>query len=558
MAFIVKLYNSSAEKHRVNKNGYLNNELILSGTLKENCDISHPVILVQGEITSAPSYNYCQIANFLRYYFIDRIVIVRANLYEIHCTVDVLMSFKNYILNLTPFVTRWEGSTETLYPDKKLPVKSDIIYTRYDSSIDSPFSNGANAGFVAVVTFTGFPFSVKPSETPPTNNQLPYYDLFYYNYDETDLIRHNNSMCANMHNTTLKFLLLSPFQDNAWGDDSVYLENFLGRVLQSENAANAIMSVRLYPITFTSLFTKITEREDADKLVVLGDMSFPWGVKGTDNGDRVTPTVQPFVLGDNFTDVYYGYMLTNSMETQYKVATIQIPAGDWTNYAGYSKYRIYLPFYGYADLNAYEILGSTLEVWYQIDWDTGKAIIRVINTQLNRVIFTANCIVGQDIAISQTNAAEIEARRSQILDSFAGNVTASGITAIAGALMLLVPGATPASIGMIAGGAAGMATTAANAVGSLDTLIPNTNIGILSNTALMCDLNKPFIIKESSNIQYPTNYEELIGKPYNKIVQLSSILGYAEIGEVHLEGFLQSNSEELDMIEKQLKSGIIL
>ena len=91
----IRLMAYSGKRNKINKAGNFYNEWVTSGTLRENTSFLHPVIVI--EKPTAPmknSYNYMYIPEFKRYYYINDIVSVRNNLWEIHADVDVL--FSNY------------------------------------------------------------------------------------------------------------------------------------------------------------------------------------------------------------------------------------------------------------------------------------------------------------------------------------------------------------------------------------------------------------------------------------------------------------------------------
>lgn len=85
----------SGKRNKIKKAGNFYNQWTTSGTLREQTSFLHPVIVI--EKPTAPmknSYNYMYIPEFKRYYFINDIVSIRNNLWEIHADVDVL--FSNY------------------------------------------------------------------------------------------------------------------------------------------------------------------------------------------------------------------------------------------------------------------------------------------------------------------------------------------------------------------------------------------------------------------------------------------------------------------------------
>lgn len=75
----------------------LNNQTTITGTLKQECSIINPVIMV--EIDNPSSFNYMYIPSFNRYYYITDIVSVRNGLWRISGRVDVLMSFSGELMN---------------------------------------------------------------------------------------------------------------------------------------------------------------------------------------------------------------------------------------------------------------------------------------------------------------------------------------------------------------------------------------------------------------------------------------------------------------------------
>ena len=95
------LYKTQSERERINKT--LSDSLTLTGTLRGESSVINPSFIIQYENLS--SYNYCYISDFGRYYFINNITSIRNGLWKIDCSVDVLMSYKQAILNLNVIVS---------------------------------------------------------------------------------------------------------------------------------------------------------------------------------------------------------------------------------------------------------------------------------------------------------------------------------------------------------------------------------------------------------------------------------------------------------------------
>lgn len=98
---IIDLYVNTSERQAINKT--LQNVLSLSGTLRNESSVTNPKFIIEHRNPTA--FNYCYIPEFNRYYFITDIVSVRTNLWRIECSVDVLMSFQQQILDLDVVVS---------------------------------------------------------------------------------------------------------------------------------------------------------------------------------------------------------------------------------------------------------------------------------------------------------------------------------------------------------------------------------------------------------------------------------------------------------------------
>lgn len=92
----ITLYINNSERQAISKN--LSSGIVFTGSLRNESSVINPVVLI--EATNLSSCNYAYIPEFGRYYFITDIVSVRTDLWRISMHVDVLMSFKNQILNL--------------------------------------------------------------------------------------------------------------------------------------------------------------------------------------------------------------------------------------------------------------------------------------------------------------------------------------------------------------------------------------------------------------------------------------------------------------------------
>lgn len=95
-------YKNSSDFNVINKD--ITEQFTLTGTLKVGTDIISPVIWIDSD-TTILSVNYCYIPELERYYFIDKITLVKNQIYSLYLSTDVLMTFKTEILASKAHVT---------------------------------------------------------------------------------------------------------------------------------------------------------------------------------------------------------------------------------------------------------------------------------------------------------------------------------------------------------------------------------------------------------------------------------------------------------------------
>lgn len=97
----------------------------VTGTLREGCSIIDPVIKIEGISGSdLPYLNYLEIVEFGRYYYIRDIVLV-GKLFEVHCHIDVLNTYKDQIKPLRAVIARQEQVNNVMLTDGLLKTYAD-------------------------------------------------------------------------------------------------------------------------------------------------------------------------------------------------------------------------------------------------------------------------------------------------------------------------------------------------------------------------------------------------------------------------------------------------
>lgn len=136
-------YKCSADPIRVDKTAYLETIDTLDGTFREQTSILNMTMTLAYD--RVPAFNYVYVPEFGRYYFVSNPVMIRNGLWNINLSIDVLMTYRDAIHNLTAFVDRSETGSNPMLLDDLLAVEEgqeleDIEITNYvltpEESID--------------------------------------------------------------------------------------------------------------------------------------------------------------------------------------------------------------------------------------------------------------------------------------------------------------------------------------------------------------------------------------------------------------------------------------
>lgn len=135
----VTLYVNSSENNRVTKS--LSSGVTFTCEFKDQSSIYTPSILI-GTSTNLTGYNYADISDFGRKYFITDIVLVRANLYLLKLKTDVLSTWSSQVLACSAVIARQEGDYNLYLDDPEFKVYNNKEVDCYKFS--SPFSKSLN------------------------------------------------------------------------------------------------------------------------------------------------------------------------------------------------------------------------------------------------------------------------------------------------------------------------------------------------------------------------------------------------------------------------------
>lgn len=235
-------------------------------------------------------------------------------------------------------------------------------------------------------------------------------------------------------------------------------------------------------------------------------------------------------------EITLGYLPTGvsapvvtSQFTDIDCGTITIPLKQKNalDYPPYTDIQIYLPFIGIEPLNAYDLVGGTLNVTYRIDVYTGACVAKLtakrngLNCKLYE--FAGNC--GYELPLTSGNFV-----------GMVGNVISGAVT---GAL-----------IGGVGGAVLGGARSAIHS--NMDV----RRSGNLSANAGICGSRIPYVIITRAVPYDAANYNMFYGYPSNKTVYLSNCKGYTKVKDIILH--TSATDEEKQEIESLLKEGVYL
>lgn len=517
------LYKNTAEVNRVNKTAYITEVLSLEGTLREECSLITPSISVHSNGLIIANYAY--IPEFNRYYFITDITSVRNGLWRIDMQVDVLMSFKDNILNLQCAVVRNENEFDLRIIDNELPVS----FTKYSNIVDSVTTK----------------------------------------FNVTDAVQLGNAFYVTVVSSQLEPL---PSDPNEWVDG--YTDGILN-----------VPSQILYPSKYTIKVYRILQRNDLLKFMdtILSDttkvqyvlnmcilpLNDVWGDFKTVTAMLVGNTV--------IRDVYVGILIVENNKNDNK--NILTYYSDYfvnrsitfLDFKPYTEYSIYIPFYGWYSIPIDIVQNKRLCVRYSFNFLDGKSVIQLFtssnsNTEAIDIIDTLEVELGINVPITYTNS--VDRQRITAMNSLsflqgalsgAGQIVSGGILAVAGGSPItMAAGASQVASGAVTMVNAGI-EWAKNEIANVDSGGALQAKGSFSKMfGCLNILIRKTSVQNLVESQDLSNYRRLYGIPLNKVKKLNELTGYTKIANTHLEDFTFATSTELSILETMLYSGFIL
>lgn len=120
----INLYTTTDDRRKLSKEltSVVNVENV---NLLDDCNIKTPVFILSNAEWANANYLFCQ--EFNRYYFIDSVEYIAGNMIKLNCSVDVLMSFKNDILETTAIISRGGNNYNVLIADNSIIAQANAV-----------------------------------------------------------------------------------------------------------------------------------------------------------------------------------------------------------------------------------------------------------------------------------------------------------------------------------------------------------------------------------------------------------------------------------------------
>lgn len=223
------------------------------------------------------------------------------------------------------------------------------------------------------------------------------------------------------------------------------------------------------------------------------------------------------------------------------------------NYLDYTetKYQLYLPFIGYVDMNPNDVVGSVVNVKYNINVITGESLCYITvtnprNIGLKDMVTTViPCNVSYDCPITYQAMADKELR---FINTF-GKAVQVGLSMATGAAAISSDGA--------AAGSMALANQAVSSVPSMFSM-PTPNVergsGLGGDTTILGSLVPYFMITRPQKVN--ANVEEMIGRASYTKGKLSEYRGYTKVEAIANSNNV--NNKYMKEILEQLQAGVYL
>ena len=506
------LYQCTAENERVNKSEYLTEVGQLYGYFRDETNLLSPNIII--EYDKIPDFNYVYLSSFGRYYYVKSYSSVRTNYWRINLSIDVLMTYKDFILNLEPYVARNENQYDDSIEDTLLPL--EYSKTVEETSIESTGENVYSLDDYSIFITTLF------DDSGENENYVEYDNEPIENKTGSNLLK--DSIYPYEGGST-KFSLVQMISASA--DYQEILGKIIAPLINDDTLASYVVSMRVLPVS--NVFAVGSDTFQSSRYLYIKNNSSKIDVEKTQIIHWHNSLIPPMCVAK---------------------FTITGKYGNFLDYEPYTTYEIYLPFYGWATLPSYQIVGKEIRVVYIMQATSSDGYIYVLTN--SEIVFGTSAKIGVDIAVNTTNAERIN--REGLSTGL--NSAISGI----GGVALMTAGLMTGNPFAIVGGFSMSSGAITSGISGLMKMMPTASANV-SNGYPASWTSRQVRLR----VTYPTiatndvdKYAKYIGRPLQKSVKLSTLTGMTVVGGVHIEGLSTATNDEKAEIDRLLRKGVVL
>ena len=462
--------------------------------LKDATSLNNPVFLFQG---SWIGWNVAKWGD--RYYFVDDVVAVHNDLWEIHCSLDVLATYKSKIIASTQFVSYSSVSGDTWLPDTRIPVTKSATHGYTQASLSSYFD--VNNGYFALTCLSG-------------NG-----GCYSYAVSKAGL----QTIIQNISNW-------------ATGD---FTDTISGTRVGGYNWATAEDCLQ----SLGSIISQVGALGNAYDIAPNCIRSCVWIPFKM---SRFAPTLQRIYLGLYDTGVD-GYIISQAPVTDIVPITIPWRHSDWRRSYCESVY-LYLPLVGNINLSTDDIIDSSaLSIRVSmsgIDGSIAYTVYANSNEDECMGVYSANCSVNYAIGINQSASFGSVARAAM-----------AGSEKVVNSLINTSLSPVSAGAGVVGSVMAGISTS--YDINNISVSTNPTVIGSMGGSvAAGLSLNIEVSTTSFTTIIAPSSMQATMGLPTMKPMSLSSLSGYCQCANAHVS--CDADGPEKDMIDTYLNTGFFI
>lgn len=466
---------------------------------------------------------------FGRFYWVRDVVLVRTNLIQINCVIDVLGSYRGHILNTQAFVV-YDSTANTEIPDRRLGVKTTATYSSNLATMPWDFVSTSGTNLIAVAG-NGKNADAAGSTGVYTITSAGLSDLGFQIEDLLDEVEDQASAYATgydqaMEDARNEFNGIMTDPTRSVEHAIVGVGHFIGALAFGLKAffIDGLKNV------WKSLVKLITGGDALKNIRAAYWLPFNIPKSGM-------PYFSKLALGGYVEEIDGG--LNKVTEPIFSESTnIPIPwqFSDWRNVAC-TEIQLYIPLIGNISIPASAVKGhNTILLYFSLNVYSGLFSVRIkCGTETTLGTFGVDCRMPIMVGDSNVNTGAVL------------NTIAAGAAAIA------------------TGGATAVAALGSAVASGFESLVPiNTTVGGIGGGAansLGSSIQCTTICHGTS--QEPSALLPIIGTPTNQLKTLSSISGYCQTMDAHMNmaavtGESWPTEGEVTEVDKYLNSGVYI